>query len=490
MMSASQVAETARGATYLILFQIGSRLVTFALNQLLIRYMSPILLGAATQLELYAISVLYFARESLRVALQRHSSSNRNAYQIVVNMAYLAVAFGIPLSIGLGALYLRTCPENVPYLRQSLYIYGLAVLLELCTEPAFAAVQHGMQYGIRASAETGATVVRCVVTLGVAVWASRWKSTTGVLPFAAGQLSYALALFVMYSVRTRSYAKGKDFSLLLKPVHTKYVIVVILYNRYRLLIEIRRNGSEYIFLYFSTLIFQLTLNLSLQSAVKYVLTQGDSIIITSLATLSEQGAYALASNYGSLVARMLFQPIEETSRNLFSKLSNPDGSTPLSSSSSSSPKKGETSGAGISQARNVLQDILKLYGLISLVAVTVGPKLAPIFLRIVAGSRWAESGATEVLATYCYYIPLLAINGVTESFVSAVASTKELRTQSVYMGVFFVGFAASAYVFLRVLDLKASGLIFANCVNMVLRISWSMSFVYKFFRKRGQVCMP
>ena len=487
MMSASQVAETARGATYLILLQIGSRLVTFALNQLLIPYMSPILLGAATQLELYAISVLYFARESLRVALQRHSSSNRNAYQIVVNMAYLAVAFGIPLSIGLGALYLRTCPENVPYLRQSLYIYGFAVLLELCTEPAFAAVQYGMQYGIRASAETGATVVRCVVTLGIAVWASRWQSRIGVLPFAAGQLSYALALFVMYSVRMRSYAKGKDFSLLLKSVHTKYVTAVILYDRYRLLIEVRRNGSEYIFLYFSVLIFQLTLNLSLQSAVKYILTQGDSIIITSLATLSEQGAYALASNYGSLVARMLFQPIEETSRNLFSKLNSPDGSTLLSSSSP--PKKDETSSAGISQARNVLQDILKLYGLISLVAITIGPNLAPILLRIVAGSRWAESGATEVLATYCYYIPLLALNGVTESFVSAVASTKELRTQSVYMGVFFVGFAASAYVFLRVLDLKASGLIFANCVNMILRISWSMSFVYKFFRKRGQVCM-
>ena len=226
---------------------------------------------------------------------------------------------------------------------------------------------------------------------------------------------------------------------------------------------------------------QLTLGLSLQSAVKYILTQGDSILITSLATLPDQGAYALASNYGSLVARMLFQPIEETSRTLFSRFGSFQATRP------SEKEKGAST--GLFQAKSVLQDILKLYSLLSLIAITVGPTLAPTLLRIVAGSRWADSGAAEVLSTYCYYIPLLAINGVTEAFVSAVASTAELRTQSVYMGVFFVGFAASAYVFLRILDLAASGLIFANCVNMILRISWSLSFVRGYFRERGQVCI-
>lgn len=222
-MAKSQITEAARGATYLILLQVGSRLVTFALNQLLIRYMSPALLGASTQLELYAISVLYFARDSLRVALQRHSSPQKNAYQTVVNMAYLAIALGIPLSAGLGFLYLRACPEDIPYLRQSLYVYGVAIVLELCTEPAFAAAQHGMQYGIRASAETVATVVRCVVTLSVAIWASRWEVFSGVLPFTAGQLAYALALFIVYFVKVGSYAKRMDFSLFLKPEQTKYV---------------------------------------------------------------------------------------------------------------------------------------------------------------------------------------------------------------------------------------------------------------------------
>ena len=221
-MSNSSTVETALGAKYLIFLQFGSRIVTFTLNQLLIRYMSPELLGASAQLELYAISVIYFARESIRIALQRYSSQ-KGTSQVVVNMAYLAVVLGIPLSVGLGAIYLRACPEDVPYLHESLYAYGVAVVLELASEPAFAVAQYGRQPWIRAQAETLATMLRCIVTFSVAVWASQKQVVVGVLPFAFGQLSYAVALLLVYTLRAQMYARQKDFSLSLKPLQTKCV---------------------------------------------------------------------------------------------------------------------------------------------------------------------------------------------------------------------------------------------------------------------------
>ena len=88
---------------------------------------------------------------------------------------------------------------------------------------------------------------------------------------------------------------------------------------------------------------------------------------------------------------------------------------------------------------------------------SAGPPLAPLLLRLVVGSRWTISGAGEVLGVYCYYIPFLAINGVSEAFVAATASTTELHQQSFWMTGFSVLFAASAYVFLRVLELGAKG---------------------------------
>lgn len=220
----------------------------------------------------------------------------------------------------------------------------------------------------------------------------------------------------------------------------------------------------------------LALTLYVQSGTKYVLTQGDGLLIARLSTLGEQGAYALASNYGGLIARMLFQPIEESSRNLFAKLC-----------SSSPEPKNDAHKDDISRAKSIVKDILRFYSILAAVAWVVGPTLAPLLLELLVGSKWSDTSAGEVLATYCYYIPLLAVNGVTEAFVAAVASSAELQCQSLYMAAYFVGFASAAYLFLGVLKAGAQGLVYANCVNMILRIIFNWRFIKAFFKKHGQV---
>lgn len=232
------------------------------------------------------------------------------------------------------------------------------------------------------------------------------------------------------------------------------------------------------------------MSLTVQSSIKYVLTQGDSLLIASLASLQDQGAYALSSNYGGLIARMLFQPIEEASRNLFAKLCAPAVTPGDSAKHTKNDVKGPAPASeGISRASTTLRDILKFYSLISLVAFSLGPTLAPLLLNLVAGSKWSATGAGEVLGTYCYYIPLLAINGVTEAFVAATADQRELYKQSLWMGGFSAAFAGSAYLFLRVLELGARGLVYANCINMACRIVFNLMFVKRFFRNNGVVSL-
>jgi hypothetical protein len=102
----------------------------------------------------------------------------------------------------------------------------------------------------------------------------------------------------------------------------------------------------------------------------------------------------------------------------------------------------------------------------------------------VAGKKWSLTSAADVLSTYCYYIPFLAINGVTEAFVAAVATNKQLYAQSVAMGVFFAIFAGSAWFFISQLELGGSGVVLANTVNMGLRIVWNTWFINKFFDER------
>ncbi|KAH3946754.1 oligosaccharide translocation protein RFT1 [Parastagonospora nodorum] len=460
-MSNTILSASAKGATFLILLQVASRALTFAVNQILLRFLSPELLGVSAQLELFSISVLYFARESLRVALQRQAHGT----QAIVNLSYLAIFFGTPLAYLLALFWLRSDTPAVPYFVEALIVYCLATFIELLSEPAFSVVQQKLLYKIRASAESTATLLRCVGTCGSAIVASRAGLDIGVLPFAVGQLAYALSLLVVYTYNTWPVSKADRFSLF--PEKTPST-----------------KDSPSVLNYFSTPLLRLTGSLTLQSTLKYILTQGDSLLITSLASLADQGAYALASNYGGLIARMLFQPIEESSRNMFAKLC--AGSEAKSNNrEKDDPKQADEEKQNLAQASRVLTTILRLYGIISLFAITLGPTLAPLLLGIVAGKKWSATSAATVLSTYCYYIPFLAINGVTEAFVAAVATSKELYAQSVAMGVFFALFAGSAWFFIGQLELGGSGVVLANTVNMGLRIIWNTWFVNKFFNQRG-----
>ncbi|KAI1372624.1 Rft-1-domain-containing protein [Hypoxylon crocopeplum] len=474
-----------RGASLLIILQIVSRAITFIANQLLLRFLTAQLLGVSTQLEVYYLSVLFFARESLRVAIQRQESpsasssssssassgdqttSNAKDSQSVVNIAHLSLALGLGASVGLGWAYLHyvdTATAATPYLDVALRIYGVAAIIELLSEPAFVILQYRLRFGPRAAAESIATFLRCLVTFGAANWAWRRNLEFGVLPFALGQLAYGIGLLVVYAWYGTQLASTEGFSLFPRsgPLRKK--------TRETKETEQIPDGN-YVLGYFFKPTLQLASSLTAQSFVKHILTQGDTFLVSILSDPRSQGIYALANNYGSLLARLVFQPIEESSRNYFSK---------LLSSIQGAPDK-----TAVVKARLDLQTLLKFYVLLSMVVVTVGPFAAPLLVQIVAGTKWSASGAGAVLAQYCMYIPLLAVNGVAEAFVSSVATESEVHRQSLWMGAFSLAFGIAGFVSLRVLDLGAVGLVYANGINMLCRIVWSGAFISRYFRGNG-----
>ncbi|EHK44509.1 hypothetical protein TRIATDRAFT_201099 [Trichoderma atroviride IMI 206040] len=425
-----------KGASLLIILQVASRLVTFVANQLLLRFLTAPLLALSTQLEVFYLSVLFFARESLRVAIQRQgiagaantkedetdddaAAAERQEGQAVVNLGYLAVGLGSIVSVALGWMYLASASADTlqtPWLVESLWLYGIAAMVELMSEPCFVLMQTRLQFGTRATAESIATFLRCTVVFGSAVWASRKGLDIGVLPFALGQLSYGISLLVVYLASGYRLALNTGFSLLPKQLASNQNVVFLLSYFYKPTVNLA--GS-----------------MMAQSVVKHLLTQGDTFLISLFSNPEAQGVYALANNYGSLLARLLFQPVEESSRSYFSRL--------------------------------------------------IGPFAAPALLSIVAGKLWTGSGAGQVLSTYCFYIPFMGLNGITEAFVASVASEAQVHRQSFWMGLFSAAFAASAFLFMRVFPLGAIGLVYANIINMLCRIIWSSVFINKFFKSHG-----
>jgi oligosaccharide translocation protein RFT1 len=481
------------GATLLIGLQVGTRALTFIVNQLLLRYLSPDIFGISIQLEIYLISVLFFARESLRVATQRQNSKSGGSShdgvrsvpeghvneetpagktQTIVNLAYIPIYLGCAFSTLLAWLYLKSVHGSVvqttPYLRVALKIYGMAAICELLSEPCFVVIQHRSMYKIRAKTEAISTLARCLVTCAIAIWASHTDHDLGVLPFALGQAVYALTLTTVYYLSLRDVAAQHGFSLRIKPIFSKLVHSFIHVTHKA---DSSRDNSAFVLSYFSRPLLILGASIFVQSILKHILTQGDTILIATLATPAVQGTYALANNYGGLLARLILQPIEESSRNFFGRLL--------------STVDGKPAQSLVSKAEDNLTRLLRSYIIFSVAIVSVGPPIAPLLLKIVAGSRWTNSGAGDVLAAYCFYIPFLAVNGITEAFVSSVATESEVYRQSLWMLAFSAGFASAAYVFLGVLHLGARGLVWANVLNMTFRIIWSTSFIQTFLRRNG-----
>ncbi|KAG6044149.1 hypothetical protein E4U17_000663 [Claviceps sp. LM77 group G4] len=480
-----------RGASLLILLQVTSRLVTFVANQLLLRYLTAPLLGLATQLEVYYISVLFFSRESLRVAIQRQgkqtvhhagkpetdaAKSQQQAVsrddQAIVNLGFLAIVLGIFVSIGLGWLYLAhgvsdSTRQTTPHLTTALYLYGIASFIELLSEPCFVLMQTRLAFGTRATAESLATFLRCIVVVGSAVWASGRGVSLGLLPFALGQLTYGTVLLVVYLISGYGLASSCGFSLLPHPVST---------------------DGDFIASYLYRPTLRLAGSMMAQSLFKHLLTQGDTFLISLFSTPEIQGNYALANNYGGLIARLLFQPVEESGRSYFSNLlsraasSAPRGADAAAAASAAKDDP-ETPSPEVKEARQSFRTLTRLYLILSAVVVAIGPFASPSLIALVAGRRWALEGAGHVLGMYCFYIPFLALNGITESFVASVASEADVHRQSLWMGAFSLTFAASAFIFMHMFPLGAQGLVLANIVNMNCRIVWSFAFVQAYFRK-------
>lgn len=219
-MPDNAVSASAKGATYLILLQIGSRAVTFALNQVLLRSLSPELLGTSVQLELFKIGVQYFSRESLRVAAERRSDGG---VQASVNLSYLAILANIPLGFLFAQWYLRLAYVDVPYFAAALRVNQLAAFLELCMEPAFTAVQHNMMYKARAAAEGSSVILKTLTVFGLFFWARKQGMDIGVLPFAAGELVNSLTLTTVYWSMTIPVAHEKGFSLFPRKLSSRCV---------------------------------------------------------------------------------------------------------------------------------------------------------------------------------------------------------------------------------------------------------------------------
>ncbi|KAF9477448.1 Rft-1-domain-containing protein, partial [Pholiota conissans] len=438
------LSASVASASSLIALQLLSRLTTFALNQALFRLASPAAFGATSiQLELLLSTILFLSREGASQPSAPSTLSESDPAR-TSNLAFLPVIAGVPLALSTAALFAYAAGAELqahPHFRTAVALYAFAAVAELLSEPLYNYAMTHLKINIRMRAEGLGVAAKSLTTFFVLLYDSCWGTGgLALIAFALGQVMYSAIVFLTYIIYL-----GGDPMWLVRP--SKPV-----------------PKATFLSTYFDPVALQLSFTLTLQSLVKHFLTEGDKLILSWFSPLRDQGGYAIAVNYGSLIARIVFQPIEESLRLFFSRTLN----TP-------SPKP-----AALLSAHSTLTGVLRAQVAFSVLLVVFGTLYLPLVLPLLLPPAYLATSAPSVLKAWVWYVPVLAVNGALEAFLASVARPGQLNAQSRWMVGFSVVYVSAALFFYRV-GMGDAGLVYANIGNLSVRVGYCVRFAARYF---------
>ena len=431
MSSSSSSATAAAAAARGTLWSVGLRVLSFVCTQITLRSVDPVALGKANiDLELAFGFILFFSREGFRLVLAKEWN---------LKLAYATCALHSIVAI-LAWLWLcafndsnsnqdqRDSDSDSFDFRLAATLYCLAAAMEGLAEPRILKAMYDLRLDHKVYAEGMATVTKTFATV-LALWqlGDRYPITA----FGVAQISYAL------------------------------VYNVVLHRRIQNLDTPTREATSSSLASLRNRVFLFTL----QGLFKHGLTEGDRILLVLMVSEGyDKGLYALASAYGSMTARLLFQPLEENARLLWSKL-----------------VVAERNNDKKQQLLQSYTSLVKLVLYVGLIFAALGSNYTDILLQILGGS--SRRPAAPVLSAFCVYTLAMALNGMTEAFWYAAAVSREqvARLSMVHFVIGAVAYAGLAP--LLVAQHGTVGLVVANVLAMLLRSLYALHFAAEYFQQ-------
>eukprot|EP00092_Neocalanus_flemingeri_P000129 GFUD01000133.1.p1 GENE.GFUD01000133.1~~GFUD01000133.1.p1 ORF type:complete len:563 (-),score=160.13 GFUD01000133.1:138-1826(-) len=453
-MSSSVVSSSLKSASLNIVTQVMFRLVTFSMNAFVLRHISRDVLGLVNvRLNLLDDTIMFLSKEGFRLACLGHKG--KEGWPKVINLMWLTV----PVSVFWSSIFywVWTCllPSPSSHLleqyQQAVLIVALSGVGQMLAEPPWVAGQVLMFVRLRVVMDTVWVLTR-VVVLCLAV---TYTPDKVVLVWAWGHalagLLYVLGYYLAFYFIIKVNKKHSDCN------HFPFTSVVQLLPSWPSQFTVDSD--------------QWTVATSFlgQGVMKQLLTEGERYVMTvfSLLTLSEQGIFDVVSNLGSLAARFIFRPVEESAYFFFSQLW--ERSVPVSQQDKENSAKVQLG----------LFRLLRLMLLLGLTVVLLGYSYSHLLLHLYGGLTLTDGVGPQLLRSQCLLILFLSVNGITECFARAAMSDGEINSYTRTMSVMSVVYLALAFVLTKLLG--PVGFVLANCCNMVIRIGFSVKVIKSTF---------
>ena len=296
------VGSTVRSASYNVVLQVIFRILTFVMNGVLLRLTTKDMIGIVNvRLMLLNQTIVFVAREAFRKACLS-KTQDKNWVQ-VINLLWCVFPLGVTLSFVLGYVWLLHLevpdPQKIPNYPLAVFAFAASGSIELLSEQLWVLAQAFVFLRLKVIIEGIANFARCVITLALVLL----FPDLGIVSFCLAQMAFSILSMILYYVYFLYFIQNvpKENETAMNDFPLKSV---------RDFFPRRIPGLSVV----SWGMVHLTWSFFKQSFLKKILTEGERYIMTlfRVLTFSQQGIYDVINNLGSLVARCVFMPIEES----------------------------------------------------------------------------------------------------------------------------------------------------------------------------------
>jgi len=415
--------------------------LNFVFNNLVITQVGPDAYGiAAVKLNLILTTLLTFVREGVRLASIKEGSiddiiSKKRVIIIGWYPSYLLCIITIPVLLFQYNNINININENI-----ALLMYCIAAIIETIAEPWFNAFAHSGNPIPGLQATAGAASFQ---KLGIFI--GFYFQLNSLLCFGIGQIVYSIAFTIALMMQTSQLIESTNEAIQYSDFHPHHFFNSISIDK-------------------DFYIMQWTAIQSTTTAVlKHILTESDKALLSFTVSSKDIGVFAVAHNYGSLVARTVFAPIEQNARLVFAR----------TATSIKTKKEVDT-------LASVLSGIIRIVLILGLGAAIFGPTLTRplIYVLLNRKSTWNDNDRISVSTTldmYCPYLLVLALNGVSEGFLHTAALPSQIFRINCGLIISSGVFISSIWIANQWYNLKIGPIevVIANATGMLIRVLWN-----------------
>ncbi|TGZ38053.1 man(5)GlcNAc(2)-PP-dolichol translocation protein RFT1 [Temnothorax longispinosus] len=463
----SILKSSLENASFSIIFQIFFRCITFVLNAFVVRHVGLAVLGVINvRLLLLESTILFLSREPFVKACLTNTAEHNWAQ--VVNLLWLTVPICVVMSFlcGYGLLFVLSTTEALPpYYTFAVWAVGLSCIIELSSLVVELVASAFLFVRLKIILDTIKIVIRTMTFVPLILY----QPENALLAFGIAQLVAAVFYTTSHYAYFHHHIKNlnkcsQKRRMSLKDSSDEYVIREFPFRAIKDFLPGQLENND---LYLDKKLTDLTLSFFGQGILKYFLTEGERLIMTIMPvlTFTEQGVYEIVNNMGSLAARFIFRPIEDSGYFYFTQMVKRDETIP------------DQNPAKVQESVNVLTRLCSVVTCIGLVVLVFGQSYSSLLLWLYGGSKLTLPLPVLLLRAHCLAVLLLGINGVTECYSNATADSATINKSNLIMIYQSIAFLGASYLF--VIWFGPVGFIFGNCVNMSLRIIHSAKFINK-----------